>query len=101
MSRFLNTKKDKHFTLEIKSEAFKKTVAKDSKGDPSIFSLDTKTTIQLTGANNFSEKIILTENFKYNNNEDKFEIRRYEREIKENLAQKIAKDLIFKLSNSK
>jgi len=39
------------------------------------------------------------ESFNYDNNSDKFNLKRYEREIKNNLTETISEKLIFKLSN--
>ena len=44
-------------------------------------------------------QIIFNENFKYNNNKDKFEMKRYEKEIKYNLTETITNNLIIKLSS--
>ena len=96
---FSTIKKDKNFTLEIDSEVVKTIIAKDIKGDPSQFNLDIKTIVQLDLEGDPLEKITFNENFKYNNKQDKFEIKRYEREIKQNLAEKISNDLIYKLAN--
>ena len=41
----------------------------------------------------------MSESFNYNNNSDKFNLKKYEREIKNNLAETISDKLIFKLSN--
>jgi hypothetical protein len=96
---FSTIKKDKNFTLEIDSEVVKTIIAKDIKGDPSQFNLDIKTIVQLDLEGDPLEKITFNENFKYNNKQDKFEIKRYEREIKQNLAEKISSDLIYKLAD--
>tara|TARA_B100000795_G_scaffold241074_1_gene203598 strand:+ start:2153 stop:2617 length:465 start_codon:yes stop_codon:yes gene_type:complete len=96
---FSTIKKDKNFTLEIDSKVVKTIIAKDIKGDPSQFNLDIKTIVQLDLEGDPLEKITFNENFKYNNKQDKFEIKRYEREIKQNLAEKISNDLIYKLAN--
>ena len=96
---FSTIKKDKNFTLEIDSKVVKTIIAKDIKGDPSQFNLDIKTIVQLDLEGDPLEKITFNENFKYNNKQDKFEIKRYEREIKQNLAEKISNDIIYKLAN--
>ena len=99
LSNYSNVKKDKHYTLEIESKSLKTTIAKDIKGDPSVFDLSIKIIVQFKKEDNTGTKIIFNENFKYNNNVDKLEMKRYEREIKHNLAQTITNSLIMKLSN--
>ena len=42
---------------------------------------------------------VILENFNYNNISNKFNLKRYEEEIKKNLAETASDKLIFKLSN--
>ncbi len=99
LSNYSNAKKEKNYTLQIESQSLKTTIGKDSKGDPSVFNLSIKTTIQVKRGDSINSQIIFNEGLKYNNNKDKFEIKRLEREIKRNLAQTITNNLIIKLSN--
>ena len=96
LNSFTLIKKERHFTIDINSIVLKTTIVKDAKGNPSAFNLNIKSLIQLRGGNIDDSKILLIENFKYDNNQDKFEVKRYEREIKQNLAEKISDDLIDK-----
>jgi predicted oxidoreductase (fatty acid repression mutant protein) len=98
LSTYSNNTREKNYTLNIESESLKRTIAKDIKGNPSLFNLSIKIIVQLKREDNTGTKFIFNENFKYNNNEDKFEMKRYEREIKHNLAQTISNSLITKLS---
>ena len=41
----------------------------------------------------------MSESLNYNNNSDKFSLKKYEREIKNNLAETISEKLIFQLAN--
>jgi|TARA_B110000037_G_C17073012_1_gene486641 hypothetical protein len=92
-------KKDKDFILKINSNSTKTITAKDSKGDPSVFKLDVKVFVQAKNGNKKETEIIISEDFKYNNINDSFELKRYEKEIKISLTEAIVKNLIFKLSN--
>ena len=49
--------------------------------------------------NKFENNFIITESFKYDNISNRFNLKRYEEEIKNNLAEAAADKLIFKLSN--
>jgi len=49
--------------------------------------------------NKFKSNFIILESFKYNNISNKFNLRRYEAEIKNNLAEAASEKLIFNLSN--
>ena len=46
-----------------------------------------------------TDQFIFTENIKYNNNTDKFQLNRYEKEIKVSAAETIANSLILKIIN--
>jgi len=99
LSAYSSVKRSKHFTLEINTETIKTIIAKDLKGDPSLFNLEIKTIVLLRDEENIGKQFLLKENIKYKNSEDKFEIKRNEKELKLNLAEKISSDLIFKMSN--
>ena len=49
--------------------------------------------------NKLKNSFVMSESFNYNNNSDKFSLKKYEREIKNNLAETISEKLIFKISN--
>ena len=49
--------------------------------------------------NKFKNNFIIMESFNYNNNSNKFNLKKYEKEIKNNLAETASDKLIFKLSN--
>ena len=49
--------------------------------------------------NSIKKTLIIKENFNYTNNSNKFSLKRYEKDIKSNLAESSAKKLVFKLSN--
>jgi hypothetical protein len=92
-------KKNKDFTLEIKSISNKVIFAKDITGDPTSFKNTITMTINILVKNDIKKTIKIVESFNYNNNINKFNLKKYEKEIKNNLAETSAKKLIFKLSN--
>ena len=49
--------------------------------------------------NKIKKALIIQESFNYNNNANKFNLKEYEKDIKNNLAESSAKKLVFKLSN--
>ena len=78
--------------------AEKNIYAKDSKGNPSIFEINLKVLTLVNIKDGTKTTIPFEKSFKYNTNEDNFELKRYEREIKLNLTKTIINDLVFKLS---
>ena len=91
--------KDKDFTLKITSSSEKIVIAKDISGDPTSFKSTITINVEVLKDDNFRNNLLIVENFNYNNNTNKFDLKRYEKEIKNNLAQTATDKLIFKLSN--
>ena len=92
-------KKDKSFSLEISSVKDKVVLAKDTAGDATSFRSSITVNIKVIMKNNFKNNLRFVESFNYNNDADKFSLKKYEREIINNLAETVAEKLIFKLSN--
>ena len=98
LSRYSLSKKERDFIIKITSLAEKNIYAKDSKGNPSIFEINLKVLTLVNIKDGTKTTIPFEKSFKYNTNEDNFELKRYEREIKLNLTKTIINDLVFKLS---
>ena len=94
-------KKDKDFILKISSTSEKIILAKNIAGDATSFKNTISINIKVLMNNKFENNFIIMESFNYNNISNKFNLNKYEEEIKENLAEAAADKLIFKLSNIK
>ena len=92
-------KKDKNFEIKIYSASTKTVSANDTKGDATGFKNTVTVNIEISENDKLKNSFAISESFNYNNNSDKFSLKRYEREIKNNLAETISDKLIFKLSN--
>jgi len=92
-------KKNKDFELEIETISKKTIFAKDVSGDPISFDNKIRITINAFANNIKKSTIIINKNFNYNNNKDKYSLKKYEKEIKNNLAGAAIQELILKLSN--
>ena len=77
----------------------KKIVAKNTSGDPTIFKIIIILDTEVRMKDGYKNNIQIVENFTYNNNLDKFDLKKYEREIKGNLAETAANKLVSKLSS--
>ena len=85
----------KTFNLNINSLSTKTTIAKDKKGNPTQFSIELSITLQITdGLDNKVDKIF-SENNTYNNNDNKFDLRKYENNLIENMTEKIFSEIIL------
>ena len=92
-------KKDKDFILKISSTSEKIILAKNIAGDATSFKNTISINIDVLMNNKFKNNFIISENFNYNNISNKFNLKKYEEEIKNNLAETVSDKLIFKLSS--
>ena len=99
LNNYTQNKKDKDFILKISSTSEKIILAKDIAGDATSFKSTLSINIEVLMNNKFESNFIIKESFNYNNISNKFNLKKYEGEIKNNLAETAADKLIFKLSN--
>ena len=88
---------DQNLIIKISSIVEKVVLAKDTSGDPTSFKSTVIVNVEVLNKDNLQ----IIENFTYNNIENKFDLKRYEREIIINLAETATNKLIYKLSNIK
>ena len=99
LNNYAQAKKDKDFILRISSTSEKITLAKNTAGDTTSFKNLVSINVEVLMNNKFKSNFIILESFNYNNISNKFNLKKYEEEIKNNLAETAADKLIFKLSN--
>ena len=68
-------------------------------GDAVTFKNTITVNIEVSMNNKFKNSFVIVESFIYKNNSNRFNLKKYEREIKNNLAETITDKLILKLSN--
>ena len=99
LNNYAQAKKDKDFILRISSTSEKITLAKNTAGDAISFKNSVSINVEVLMNNKFKSNFIILESFNYNNISNKFNLKKYEEEIKNNLAETASDKLIFKLSN--
>ena len=99
LSNYTQSKKDKDFILRISSTSEKIVLAKDTAGDTTAFKNTISINVEVLMNNKFKSNLRIIESFNYNNISNKFDLKKYEKEIKNNLARAATDKLIFKLSN--
>ena len=99
LNNYAQGKKDKDFILRISSTSEKITLAKNTAGDATSFKNSISINVEVLMNNKFKSSFIILESFNYNNISNKFNLKKYEKEIKNNLAETATDKLIFKLSN--
>ena len=99
LNNYTLNQKNKSFTLKISSTSEKRILAKDMAGDATSFQSSITVNVEVLTNGNFKNNFVIEEKFNYNNNSNKFNLKRYEKDIKNNLAETVTDKLIFKLSN--
>ena len=99
LNNYAQNKKDKDFILKISSTSEKIILARNTAGDATSFKNSISINVEILMNNKFKSNFIILESFNYNNISNKFNLKKYEDEIKNNLAETASDKLIFKLSN--
>ena len=99
LNNYTLSKNNKKFILNISSTSEKTILAKDTSGDATSFQNKIILQVESIMNNKFKNNFTIIEYFNYNNNSHKFELKKYEREIRNTLAEIASDKLIFKLSN--
>ena len=91
---------EKKFILNISSNSEKIITTKDAAGDAVKFKneITVKVQVLLDGKN--APNLVIIEDFIYDNNSDTFELRTYENQIKNNLAEAAVNKILFRLINN-
>ena len=100
IKKFSNQNNENIIQLEISSNKKINIISKDKKGDPSRFNMTISLTINILNKNNYeiNKTKSFTEKFDYNNNSNKFSLKQYEKDIENNLINKIIERSILYLS---
>ena len=101
LNNYITNKKNKNFKVDILSITTKAVSAKDISGDATNFKSTVSIKVDLVMNNKLKNSFIIRESFNYNNNSNKFNLKTYEKNIKNNLTETITEKLIFRLSNIK
>ena len=88
----LNNDNFNKFELFLTSDRIKTVTSKDKKGNEKTFNLKIFVKVNIKSQNESFEKLF-EENFSYQNNSNKFDLKQYENNITNDLIDKIVKDL--------
>ena len=98
LNNYTINKKNKNFKVDISSFVTKAVSAKNISGDATSFKSTVSIKVDLVMNNKLKNNFIISESFNYNNNSNKFNLKTYEENIKNNLSETITEKLIFRLS---
>ena len=98
LKQFENNNSEKKFKLKINTKYKKDTLAKDKTAKITNFKLSSVSTIQINFNGNDIKEINISQNKNMDNYDDKFEERKNERNIKQNFASAITRQIITEIS---
>jgi len=87
------------YNLNIASEVNKNISAKDKKGNPTTFTLKIAFKIEIENSLGEKKLKVFEEHISYENNDNKFKLRKYEDSIKKNMIESINESLTLYLQN--
>ena len=99
LNNYTINKKNKNFILNITSTSEKIVLVKDSSGSATDYQKRISLSVEVLIDDKSNNSFMIVESFNYKNTSNKFNLKRYEKEINNNLAETTADKLIFKLSN--
>ena len=85
----------RNFNLNINSSSAKTIISKDKKGNSTQFSIEISITLQITDDLDNKVERIFSESSAYDNNDNKFDLRKYEDNLIENMTEKIFSEMIL------
>ena len=82
------------YSIKINSKKDIAIISKDSEGDPSNFEMTIISEITILNDEKIFKNKIFSESFNYKNSSNKFDLKQYEKNIEENLTNKIIENII-------
>jgi len=100
LQKILNKeKKSTGLNLNLNSRVEKAITSKDKKGNPKRFTIKIIINLEVYESEILKSKANFEENFEYNNRSNKFDLRKYEKNIQDNLTTKLSDEIIRYLNS--
>ena len=96
-----NDSSDKIYNLKINSKKNRAITSKDTKGNPLTYEIIISTELEIFIEDKFIKKIAFKKGFNYNNRSNKFDLKQYEKSIKNNLISELSNKIIRYLNSLK
>ena len=94
-------KKLTELNLNLNSRVAKTITSKDAKGNPIRFSIKIMINLKVFESKKLKSETNFNEKFEYNNKSNKFDLKQYEKNIKDNLISKLSVEIIRYLNFSR
>ena len=99
LNNYILNQKNKVFDVKINSTSNRTVLAKNIRGDPTSFKNTITINVKIMQKEKLKKTLQLKKELKYDNKLNKFDLNRYEKELKSSLTATMMDELIFKLSN--
>lgn len=98
-----SNQEQKENTISLQIDSIKQVyaIAKDSKGNDSVYEMKVITNIEIINLEDDNKKIKFEEKFSFNNQSNKFELEQYKKDIQNDLIDKIVEKFILNLRTIK
>ena len=94
-------KKSTELNLNLDSRVVKNVTSKDKKGNPIRFTIKIMINLDVFKSEILKGKKNFEQQFEYNNKSNKFDLKKYEKNIKDNLISKLSYEIIIYLNSLK
>ena len=95
LQKILNKeKKSSELNLNLNSRVEKVITSKDKKGNPKRFSIEIIIDLEVYESEILKGKANFEENFEYNNRSNKFDLKKYEKNVQDNLISELSDEII-------
>ena len=92
-------KKSTELNLNLNSRVSKNITSKDKKGNPIRFSIKIMINLEIFESKILKDKTNFEEKFEYSNKSNKFDLNKYEKNIKDNLISELSNEIIKYLNS--
>lgn len=101
LSNFQSNKSDQSviYNIKINTTSNRKISTKDAKGNPALYALTVTINLSYSSLIKSEKNKSFSESIGYQNNDNKFDLKRYENTLKKNLTNTIIEDIILFLQN--
>ena len=101
LSNFQSNKSDQSviYNIKINTTSNRKISTKDAKGNPALYALTVTINLSYSSLIESEKNKSFSESIGYENNDNKFDLKRYENTLKKNLTNTIIDDILLFLQN--
>ena len=89
--------KEEDIFIEVSSTSEERVLSKDTKGDPIIFEMNIIVDVKISLKGQNDKYFKFEENFSYNNQSNKFDLKLYKDNLQKNISEKITRNIILKI----